>query len=81
MDKKKLGDGNDGFSIGTIIKQELAKQGRTITWLAGEVSCTRENLYKIFRRSWINTDMLFRISRALNHDFFMDCSEHLRKND
>ena len=35
---------------------------------------TRENLYKIFRRSWISTDMLFKISIVLKHDFFKDCS-------
>lgn len=65
------------FHIGQCIKAELSRQGRTITWLAGEVHCTRENLYKIFRKPWINTDMLFKISRALNHDFFKDCSHHL----
>lgn len=63
------------FHIGNLIKAELQRQGRTITWLAGEVHCTRENLYKIFRHPWINTDMLFKISEALQHDFFRDCSE------
>lgn len=67
------------FHIGQRIKSELAKQGRTITWLAGEVHCTRENLYKVFRKSYISTDMLFSISRALNHDFFVDCSEQLQR--
>ncbi|MBO6025798.1 MAG: hypothetical protein J6P73_00955 [Bacteroidales bacterium] len=70
----------ENFHIGSIIKQELARQGRTVTWLSGEVNCTRENLYKIFRKSWISTDLLFRVSRALNHDFFKDCSEHLNGN-
>ena len=56
------------FHIGNLIKAELQRQGRTITWLAGEVHCTRENLYKIFRHPWINTDMLFKIS-------VRDCSE------
>lgn len=63
------------FHIGNLIKAELQRQGRTITWLAGEVHCTRENLYKIFHHPWINTDMLFKISEALQHDFFKDCSE------
>ena len=71
---------NEVFHIGTVIKKELVRQGRTITWLSGEIHCTRENLYKIFRKSWISTDLLFRISRALNHDFFKDCSEHLDKS-
>ncbi|MBR5435134.1 MAG: helix-turn-helix transcriptional regulator [Bacteroidales bacterium] len=56
--------------IGNIIKQELQRQGRSITWLASQINCSRENLYKIFRRSWIHTDMLLRICDALNYDFF-----------
>lgn len=65
------------FHIGKQIKAVLGQEGRTITWLAGEVHCTRENLYKIFRHPWINTEMLFKISLALKHDFFKDCSERL----
>lgn len=68
----------DFLHIGQCIKAELLRQGRTITWLAGEVHCTRENLYKVFQHPWISTDMLFKISRALDHDFFMDCSASLK---
>ena len=68
----------DSLHIGQCIKAELLRQGRTITWLAGEVHCTRENLYKVFQHPWISTDMLFKISRALDHDFFMDCSASLK---
>lgn len=64
--------------IGKLIKEELSRQGRTITWLAKEVHCTRENLYKVFRKSWINTDMLFKICEALKHDFFKDYSSRLK---
>lgn len=67
----------NSFHIGNLIKAELQRQGRTITWLAGEVHCTRENLYKIFRNPWISTDMLFKVSEALHHDFFKDCSKRL----
>ena len=70
----------DGFHIGQLIKAELARQGRSITWLAAQVNCTRENMYKLFQRQWINTDLLFQISKALDYDFFKVCSEHLQKN-
>ncbi len=56
--------------IGKLIRQVLDKQGRTITWLAKEIGCSRENLYKIFKREWIHTDMLQKISLALGYDFF-----------
>lgn len=64
------------FHIGKIIKAELVRQGRSITWLATQVDCSRENLYKIFRRKWIYTDLLFQICEALDYDFFKLCSEH-----
>ena len=63
------------FHIGLLIKAELARQGRSITWLAQQIGCTRENLYKIMRRNWIYTDTLFKISDALDHDFFKACSD------
>lgn len=64
----------DNFHIGNLIRTELERQGRSITWLAEEVHCSRENLYKILRNSWINTDLLFKVSDVLHHDFFKDCS-------
>lgn len=66
--------------IGKLIKQELDKQGRSITWLAKQISCSRENLYKIFKREWIHTDMLVEISKALDYDFFKAYSCWLEKD-
>lgn len=71
---------NDDFHIGQLIKAELARQGRSITWLAAQVNCTRENMYKLFQRPWINTDLLFQIGKALNYDFFKVCSDHFQEN-
>lgn len=56
--------------IGQLIKQELDRQERTPTWLARKINCERPNVYYIFSQQSINTDLLLRISRALNHDFF-----------
>ena len=61
--------------IGCLIKAELTRQGRSITWLANQVGYTRENLYKIMRREWIYTDLLFKICDALDYDFFKVCSD------
>jgi len=71
---------NDDFHIGQLIKAELARQGRSITWLASQVNCTRENMYKLFQRPWINTDLLFQISKALDYDFFKVCSKHYQES-
>lgn len=71
-------NGAEEFHIGNYIKEMLAKEGRTITWLAKELGCTRDNLYKIFHHSFINTDLLFKISKVTGHDFFLDCSRILK---
>jgi plasmid maintenance system antidote protein VapI len=67
--------------IGELIKAELARQGRSITWLAEQLNCSRQNAYKIFRRKWIYTDLLLRISIILDYDFFKYFSDWLEKRD
>ncbi len=71
---------NDGFHIGQLIKAELSRQGRSITWLEAQVNYTRENMYKLFQNTWINTELLFQINKAMAFDFFKVCSEHYQKD-
>ena len=56
--------------IGHLIKEELARQGRTVTWLAKQLECSRQNVYGIFDNRWIYTDLLLKISNVLDVDFF-----------
>ncbi|MBO4232293.1 MAG: hypothetical protein J5862_03540 [Bacteroidales bacterium] len=65
--------------IGKLVKAKLDEQGRKIAWLAKQINCTRENMYKLFRRNSVNTELLFKLSKALDHDFFKDCSEYYQK--
>ena len=65
----------EDFHLGKIIKNELAKQGRTAVWLAKQVNCTPENLYKVFNQQWVTMPLLYEISKALDYDFFKECSE------
>ena len=65
--------------IGKLIKAELARQGRSITWLAKQLGCTRQNAYKILNRKWIYTDLLLKISDLLDYDFFRCFSEWREK--
>ncbi len=65
------------FVIGKRIKEVLAEEGRTVTWLAQQMGCSREYLYKVFSRTWISTDLLVTISEAMRHDFFKDFSRTL----
>lgn len=69
------------FHIGNLIKLELKKQGRSATWLAEQVHCSPENIYKVCKQRWVNLQLLFRISMVLGHDFFKDCSDCLKLNN
>ncbi len=61
--------------IGNQIREELKSQGRTITWFAAQICCTRENVYDIFKRPNIDTELLSRISDILGHNFFQDLAD------
>ena len=63
--------------LGKLIKAELERQGRTAVWLAKQVNCTPENIYKVFISQWITLPLLFKISKALEQDFFRVLSERL----
>ena len=63
--------------LGRLIKNELNRQGRTAVWLSKQVCCSPENIYKALRSQWLTMPMVFKISCALDHDFFKDCSEYL----
>lgn len=57
--------------IGNLIKEELERQERSVSWFARKLCCDRSNIYKIFKRATIDTELLLRISLVLNHDFFV----------
>lgn len=67
MQQNKNADKRD---IGQLIKIELERQERTVSWFARKLCCDRSNVYKIFKRSTIDTELLLRISQILQHDFF-----------
>lgn len=66
---------NEEPHIGKLIKAELARQGRSVTWLAAQLNYSRQYLYKLFRRKWIYTDLLLKICDLLDYDFFKCFSE------
>ena len=56
--------------IGQLIEKELHKQERTVTWFAKQLCYERTNVYSIFKRKSIDTDLLVKISLILHHNFF-----------
>ncbi|MBR5433763.1 MAG: helix-turn-helix domain-containing protein [Bacteroidales bacterium] len=61
---------NENIHIGKIIQDKLREQGRSASWLAKQIPCSRNNLYRIFSNPSINTDLLSRISKVLDYNFF-----------
>lgn len=57
--------------IGSLIKEELNRQERSVTWFANKLCCERTNVYSIFKRESIDTALLQRISNILHHNFFL----------
>lgn len=56
-------------NIGLIIKNDLKKEGRTVTWLADKIGMGRSNFYYHLRNCDFSLDQLFQISFALNHNY------------
>ena len=62
----------ENLHIGHFIRNKLQEQGRTVTWLARQIPCTRNHIYKIFQKPTIDTALLLRISCVMNYNFFDD---------
>lgn len=61
--------------VGSLIRAELTRQNQSVTWLAEQLGIERTNCYRFLRAQSLHVDMLARISNAMQHDFFADCSK------
>lgn len=66
---------NSIIHVGRLVQKEMKRTGRKASWFAEQLGCHRNNVYLIFRRSWIDTETLMHISQILEHDFFADISK------
>ncbi len=65
--------------IGQLIKEELASQERTVSWFARKLHLDRSNVYRLFQKNSVDTDLLSRISLILDRDFFEELSSNFRE--
>ncbi|MBE6287355.1 MAG: XRE family transcriptional regulator [Mediterranea massiliensis] len=65
--------------IGILIKEELERQERSVSWLARKLSCDRSNIYRLFQKESIDTKLLQRISIILNRNFFQELYEQTQE--
>jgi len=55
--------------IGKHIKDVFKNSGMTVTKFADMIECQRPNIYDIFKRKSIDTELLKKISLVLNYNF------------
>ena len=67
--------------IGKLIKEKVKEQNKTSVWLAQQMSYSRTNIYKLYDKKSIDTDVLFRISAILDFDFFSLYTKHMQNRD
>ena len=76
---------DEEMNICREIRQQLKKQKRSVAWLAKEVGCDASNLFKQLnceknKQSKLPTTLLYRISVAMDEDFFAHFSQQLYRN-
>lgn len=58
------------IAIGKKIEEIFQEKGMKLSEFANRINRTPRSIYDIFKRDSIDTDLLFKISKALDHDFF-----------
>jgi len=58
--------------IGKAIEQRLKTIGMTKAEFAKRIHCTRQNIYSIFERKELNTNLLRKISEVLDYNFLAE---------
>ena len=56
--------------IGHLIQEQLRKDQRSVGWLARQIPCSRNHVYKIFNKPSLDGDLILKISVAMNFNFF-----------
>ena len=56
--------------IGHLIKAQLKVDQRSASWLAREIGCTRNHVYKIFNKPSLEGNLILKISIVMNFNFF-----------
>lgn len=72
---------NEEVHIGELIKKKLKEEERTVSWFARKLHCDRSNVYKIFKKTNIDIELLRKISVIFNHDFFKILSEKMNSEE
>ncbi len=67
--------------IGQEIKRVVKLRGLTVEELATALNVSKPNIFDIYRRETIDTGLLERLCKVLNHNFFQSFSERYQTDD
>jgi len=67
------------INIGHAIRNALQERDLTVAWLARQINFDDSNLSKHLNRNHIYPELLFKISVALNTDFFAEYSKKIKQ--
>lgn len=70
---------NDDIHMGKLFKSQVEKKGIRVSWLAEQLHCHRNNIYKLYEKQWIDTHLLMRLCEILDYDFFASLSKHYQE--
>ncbi|MBL4652294.1 MAG: helix-turn-helix domain-containing protein [Flavobacteriales bacterium] len=60
--------------IGVRIKEVIRNKNISVSEFAKEINYSRRNIYSIFTKESIDTNLLNKISKSLDHNFFAELS-------
>ena len=75
-----MNDNESHIHIGHLIQAQLKADERSIGWLAREIGCTRNHVYKIFNKPSLDGALLLRISLSMHFNFFQYYSHAFLEN-
>ena len=61
---------SSNLHIGQLIQDQLKKDQRSVGWLSRQIPCTRNHVYKLFKKPSLDADLLLRISTVMQFNFF-----------
>ena len=61
--------------IGQLIQEQLRKDQRSVGWLARQIPCSRNHVYKIFKKPSLDSALILRISKVMHFNFFQYYTE------
>ena len=66
--------------VGEKVAIEMQNQNLHKTDFAKKVGTDRRNLYRILKKHSLETDILYRYSKELKHNFFRDLADEFDRN-